>query len=246
MQQKVKKRKLNCGVHPRKDRAWENYYLSYTSSDGIEFYYCIECKKQQNREDERWQRIKDNEKRQREQSDELFYKKMVERQAYREKSRREQIWDDEVNKELMKGMKQKHLIEFPKEMLQLKRATMKLSRLIKHIKKINIDKLKKELKEEQIILIKLNTPLIKCQKHGELFLKDVIKSGKSKWTGEQLYKCRECMSNIKKKHYINNKDLVLKKNAEYRVKNPEVVKDNRRKSWRNNVKAKNNEHENVT
>ncbi len=109
----------------------------------------------------------------------------------------------------------------PKELLRLKRASMKLSRLIK----------------ERVYISR--TPLVKCPNHGELFLKDVIKSGKIKRTGEQQYKCKVCMSKFHKKHYQDNKEKVLGNNSQYRKNNPDKIKE-LWKNYKEKLNGKNN------
>lgn len=181
----------------------------------------------------------------------------MEKEAYREKSRREEIWDDTVKNELAKGIKlkgrQKYLYKeaIPKEVLQLKRAQMKLEILIKQIG----DNIKKESesqlsesernrKKEENEIARLNRPLVDCMHHGLLYLKDVIKGGKSRWTGEQRYKCRQCMSDLHRKYYGRKKEYVLLKCANYRANNAEKVKESKQKYWRKK-NGKNKEHEGI-
>ena len=126
--------------------------------------------------------------------------------------------DHYVIKELLKGTKNLNPKKIPKILINMKRMTIKLKQLIE----------KKKL------------PLLECVKHGNLYIKDVIKSGKNR-TGEQRYKCRECMKDIHRNHYINNKEDILRKQAEYRNLNKERRKIIKAKSWRK-CNGKNNEY----
>jgi hypothetical protein len=56
-----------------------------------------------------------------------------------------------------------------------------------------------------------------CKVHGPLTLKDCVKKGS---LDKVSYRCNICYKEIKKKYYENNKEKVLKKNAEYRKKDP--------------------------
>jgi len=48
----------------------------------------------------------------------------------RERQPKEEMWDCFIRRELLRGIKDSNKIEIPKELLQLKRASMKLERLI--------------------------------------------------------------------------------------------------------------------
>ena len=200
----------------------------------IDLWECKKCKEHHKRQIDRENRIREHNEKQYQESRKRYnirYEKKLEKL---EKSRKENIWDDEVRHELSIGLKlnsdQRYLYKekIPKQVLQLKRATMRLERLIKNIKENH--KTKKELEKEAIK--KLKRPLVECRKHGALFLKDVIKGGKSRWTGEQRYKCRQCMSDLHRDYYRRRKDYVLMKHAEYRKNFPEKRKETKIKSWR--------------
>lgn len=57
-----------------------------------------------------------------------------------------------------------------------------------------------------------------CKHHGILNQKDIVKAGIA--YGKQRYKCRICLKFLHKKHYENNKDVVLKKTKEYKKNHP--------------------------
>jgi hypothetical protein len=92
--------------------------------------------------------------------------------------------------------------EIPRELIEAKRAVIQVKRLVK----------------------KMEEPILKCAKHGNCFKDDVIKSGKSQWTGEQKYKCRKCMKDLHKAHYELHKTEVLLKNRKRKQENPEKVR----------------------
>lgn len=71
---------------------------------------------------------------------------------------------------------------------------------------------------------KLEEPLKTCHKHGKLYKDDVIKSGKSQWTGDQKWKCKQCMKEMHKRNYELNKLKINLKAKNYRAKNPEKVR----------------------
>lgn len=62
-----------------------------------------------------------------------------------------------------------------------------------------------------------------CVKHGNLKLNQVIKQGQKKEIVK--YRCKQCMSEAHKKHYIKNKDKVLKAHKKYQMKDPEKSKE---------------------
>lgn len=92
--------------------------------------------------------------------------------------------------------------EIPQSLIEAKRAVIQIQRLTK----------------------KMEEPILKCAKHGNCFKEDVIKSGKSQWTGEQKYKCRNCMKDLHKTHYELHKTEILIKNQKRRKENPEKVR----------------------
>lgn len=124
----------------------------------------------------------------------------------REKEKQEakdKLLDTYVLKELLKGTKGVKREKVPKALIEMKRAQLLLNKIIK----------------------KKTDPIIECPTHGDLYLKDVIKSGKSRYTGIQSYKCRQCHKKIKQDYYKRNKEYVLAKCQEYRNKNPEKVQE---------------------
>lgn len=120
---------------------------------------------------------------------------------------KETLPDDYVVKKLRQNNKVK-VKDITKDLLELKRANLKLSYAIEQAKR----------------------PFKICRAHGNLKIEDCIKSGKGR-QGEQQYKCRACMKDIHKKHYIKNTPKVLLKTQEYRLKNPEKVAEIHRNYW---------------
>ena len=175
------------------------YYTSYETKQGTTIYTCKDCHEKISR-NLKW--IKESLKNEREK---------------KKKNDMEKLVDKYVVKELIKGSKGLKRDKIPKSLIEIKRATLKLKRLIK----------------------KKNDPLIECKKHGSLFLKNVIKSGKGRLIGEQRYKCRECMRELHKNYYQRNKDYVLNKCSDYKKNNPDKIKEIRIK-----YKEKNNDKNN--
>ena len=103
----------------------------------------------------------------------------------------------------------KHAIkgDIPKELIEVKRAVIRLKRAVKDAKK----------------------PLKVCGRHGDLFKDDLIKSG-VKRNGEQQYKCKKCMADYHKQHYELNKLSVKLKHQKYRTENREKVKESKKRS----------------
>lgn len=123
------------------------------------------------------------------------------------KNEKENVTDYYVRRVLSSG-KNGVKGKIPEELVQATQAVIKL----------------KNLKE------KMDEPLKTCAKHGKLYKEDVIKAGKSQWTSEQQWKCRQCMKEMHARHYELNKLKVKLKHQQYRQKNPEKVKDSKRKS----------------
>lgn len=77
-----------------------------------------------------------------------------------------------------------------------------------------------------------------CRVHGELFEDTVIKSGINKKTGEQHYRCKECMKMMHKDHYERNKEKVKAAQQIYKAKDPhkhrEMKNASNRKTWQKN------------
>lgn len=76
-----------------------------------------------------------------------------------------------------------------------------------------------------------------CKTHGELTQDKCIKSGASK-KGTQLYRCKLCMQEMHRTHYLKNKEKLLQRSSEYRAANPEKVKESKQKHakklWQSN------------
>jgi|SRR5579859_2890537 len=87
--------------------------------------------------------------------------------------------------------------EFPYEMIQAKKAALMIRQAVKELQK----------------------PLKKCIRHGDLYEKDCIKSGKTK-EGVQLWKCKECMKEYHAIHYDKNKEKINAKTKKYFADRP--------------------------
>lgn len=176
---KSKKRKTACSKHKSKNRKWNEYWFGYVDHNGIERWHCIKCKEENEKEMNRLERIIANEKKQRDEADQIYWAKSQIRQAKREQNIKENLWDFVVIRELKRDMKKQHLIEFPKELIQLKRATMKLQRVIKSASGLPI-------------LIEMpHRKVYQCNKHGIIYLKDLIKIQYS--SKKYGYKCKKCI-----------------------------------------------------
>jgi len=241
---KQKKSKFKkCRRHPE-NKVIEDYCFYLTDYVGVDHYECKKCKDELDRALDRENRIRIHNKKQEYESHQRYLVKYNKRREKINKSQKEDIWDFEIKNELCKGLKlkgrKKYLYKemIPKEVLRFKRATMKLERLINNKKKEKLDLLEKQ-KE---LIARLKKPIVECRKHGALFIQDVIKGGKSRWTGEQRYKCRKCMSEVHKDYYERKKDYVLLKHAEYRKLNPEKIKETRLK-YKEKIHGKNRNNE---
>ncbi len=175
---KTKRRRNRCyhlqQNHHAKIKKWEDYYFSYVDHKGVEIYNCIKCRDFNNKEIERLNRIVANEKNQKEDQHRIFREKSEARIAKRLIQIKEQLWDHYVEKELYKGDSVK--IEFPKEMIQLKRATMRLQRMIKACSHLPC-----------------NMPsnnILRCRIHGQLSDQNII------LVKPKVYKCKLCMKEI--------------------------------------------------
>jgi len=234
---RIKKQK--CGYH-EDNRDISEYCFWHTDirkSKHVDVWECKKCKDHLDKALYRQERIYLHNKKQEDEAYQRHRVKNEKRKAKINKSMTEDLWECIVKNELCKGLKlrghQKYLYKesIPKDVLRLKRASMKLDLLIIKRKGQYKDKIKK-----------LKIPLLQCKKHGDLFLLDVIKSGKSSWTSHQKYKCRQCMSELHRNYYIKRKDYVLKKHAEYREKNPEKRKQIKLKS-KEKCNGKNSNHD---
>lgn len=246
----MKRRRKPCQKHTAPGRSWDEYVLSHYDHDDKgnkikEVWRCRECKE----EDDKWLAEYDEQKALERINYEdwkySFWKEIFDREEALKKRQKDELWDCYVKKTMFIGVKGSGLMKIPKELLQLKRATIRLNRLIdkaKEAQKEAIENQKKEAEKEAYRQRKLKGVLVQCKKHGALFLKDVIKGGKSRWTGEQRYKCRACMKDTHRNYYERRKDYVLAKHAEYRKENPEKVKETKAKSWRK-CNGKNKEHD---
>lgn len=128
---------------------------------------------------------------------------LKERREKEKQEAKDKLLDTYVIKELLKGTKGVKRDKIPKALIEMKRTQLLLNKVIK----------------------KKTDPIIECPTHGDLYLKDVIKAGKSRYTGIQNYKCRVCHQQIKKEYYKRNKEYVLAKCQEYKNKNPEKIRE---------------------
>ena len=123
---RVTKKRQRCEIHYASGRSWDNYKFGFVDYRGIEIWRCIQCTERSDKwlaNYEKQQKIK---KEKAEQDSMKFWQKMRERNRRYE----EEMWDNFIERQLLRGIKDSHKIEIPKELLQLKRASMKLERLI--------------------------------------------------------------------------------------------------------------------
>jgi len=66
-----------------------------------------------------------------------------------------------------------------------------------------------------------------CPTHGLQPLDCYIKAGK-RANGEVRYRCKKCMKEAHRKHYVQNKEAVREKQKEYRAKNIEKIRQGKR------------------
>ena len=231
-----------CNGHRIKGMVIADYPYSYEySSRG--YRYCVDCKKQCDKADKKLGRMFANNEKQRIEKHRRWEQQSAKKYSKRNPER--DLWDFIVRDELTKGislkgpLKYKYRTSIPTEVLQFKRALIRLQRMIASQKEIFF-KMNQEKKEEAI---RLKAPLVKCGKHGDLFINGVIKNYK-KAKGDYSYKCKACRKDVSQNYYKNNKDYVLTKAAEWRKKNPDRVKQIRVNYWER-MNDKNNEHEDV-
>lgn len=75
----------------------------------------------------------------------------------------------------------------------------------------------------------IDTTVIKiCLTHGNLLLRDVVKSGKHA-SGTPRVRCKLCLQVSHQKHYASNKEKVLAKHNAYKKKNLSKVKESKKK-----------------
>lgn len=118
------------------------------------------------------------------------------------KKDKEELPDYYVMRTLRMGKSGIKVNDLPPALIEAKRAVMKIKNLTQ----------------------KLEEPLKTCHKHGKLYQDDLIKSGKSRWTDEQQWKCKQCMKDMHKRNYELNKLKINLKSKHYRTKNPEKVR----------------------
>lgn len=63
----------------------------------------------------------------------------------------------------------------------------------------------------------------KCQKHGDLEIENVIKSGLRK-NGSQIYRCSKCYKQTRKNNYLRKKDHILERSRKWKKENPERLR----------------------
>lgn len=96
--------------------------------------------------------------------------------------------------------------EYPKELVEAKRAVLKLKRAETDV----------------------NKTMKVCSKHGNLKMEHLIKAGKNK-SGKQQYKCKPCLKEFQRNHYQLNKLAYAVKTKEWRANNIERKKELDRK-----------------
>lgn len=74
--------------------------------------------------------------------------------------------------------------------------------------------------------------ILKCQKHGDLTLDKCNKHGMQ--GGKQIYRCKQCLFDIRKTYYEKNKDTVKIRTNQYRKNNPDKVLAIRKAYWLEN------------
>lgn len=121
---------------------------------------------------------------------------------------KEEISDYYVRRTLVTGKKIAPIgmNEYPQELVEAKRAVIKLNREAERLSK----------------------PIKTCRTHGDLYLKDLIKSGISH--GKQRYKCRACMKDVHAEHYKKNQHKMREKHAQYRKENREIIRNKKREA----------------
>jgi hypothetical protein len=125
------------------------------------------------------------------------------------KNEKENVTDKYVKHSLRVGKNGLKTKNIPEVLIEAKRAVIQLKQLTD----------------------KLNEPIKECSTHGKLYKDDVIKSGKSRSSNEQLYRCKFCMKEMHKKHYQLNKAKILASHHDYRKNNKEKHKQIKRKSY---------------
>jgi len=129
---KIKKR--SCKYHGvTQESPLDEFVLFCVDYKGRELYECKKCKISLDR-------ACAHEERNRERQKLAFEKKCIQNKKnieLRIKSIRENMWDHYIERELLRGIKKSWLIQkIPKEVLQLKRATLLLTRSIEAFKKL--------------------------------------------------------------------------------------------------------------
>ena len=81
-----------------------------------------------------------------------------------------------------------------------------------------------------------------CRKHGQLTSKMVNKRTDN---GREGYRCKQCLHNLQKRHWQQNKEKVKLKQAARKAANPEMVKEIKRKSAIKHAE-KRNEYNRIT
>lgn len=111
------------------------------------------------------------------------------------------VTDEYVVKTLSMGKHglKKELI--PKELIEAKRAIIKLKNLTDELEK----------------------PLMTCRYHGDLFEGQTVRRGKNA-AGEPTYRCKQCLSESHRKHYELHKAKVKLKHKEYRESHRQKVR----------------------
>jgi hypothetical protein len=169
----IKSNKLRCNLHPH---TVEADFIEVKKKNGRVVIACRYC-----------ERFK-------------LENKKITYQAW--KDEKENLTDYYIRRLFVLGKGHKlHMLEYPKELVDAKRAVLQLKRYQEDLKKV----------------------LKTCEIHGKLYSKDLIKSGKTP-AGTQQYKCKECMKILHRNHFQKNKEKVCLKTKLYRINNPDKVK----------------------
>ncbi len=140
------KRRQRCLYHKATDRSWDQYFFAFIDYKGVEIWRCKQCEESQQKS------IDNNRKRlhiQEKCRHERWEKTQIQIQK-RSEDIKKNMWDCFVISQLVKETKlhgynvQTYIDIIPKELIQLKRAIIKLQRLIDEKKGIIKDYRKKQ------------------------------------------------------------------------------------------------------
>lgn len=114
--------------HKATNRDWSNYEFFRIDYAGTYIYKCIECRI---KEDKYYHRLRcriENERKQKEYSDRLFWEKYRKR-VEKMRNRDFELWDYTIERKIKREIKN-HNIKIPIEFIRLVRSTILLKRLI--------------------------------------------------------------------------------------------------------------------